>query len=231
MRKHLPYLVPLLALTIACSEMQNEPITEPKMVSEMGLIPELEGVATATYSLDKSHAFLTFKVTHANGLSDYRMNFSKFDATIDFNPEKPEMSSIMVTIDPTSVVSNYPGDYKAGHPKSEFDTWDEDVSRNKRWLNSDNFPEISFKSTTITRTGEKTGTVTGDLSLLEITAPVTLDVTFNGSANFQWLGERDVIGFNAETTFNRSKFGMATFVPYIGDEVRVEFTGEFVQDE
>lgn len=233
MIKHISLAFALVLFTVACGEMTDgqKPIVEPKMAPEVGLDEVLKDVASTTYSLDKSHAFLTFKVTHANGLSKYRMSFSKFDVNLKFNSDNPESSIVMVSIDPTSVVTNYTGNYKAGHPNSKFKTWDEDVIRNERWLNSDNFPKISFVSTSAVRTGNRTGKVTGDLTLLGVTAPVTLDVTFNGAKNFQWLGERDVLGFNAVTIFKRSEFGMGAFVPYIGDEVSVEFTGEFVEDE
>ncbi len=233
MIKHTSIAVALVSLIVACGEMSDgqKPVVEHKMAPDVGLAEVLKDVASATYLLDKNHAFLTFKVTHANGLSNYRMNFSKFDATLEFNAKKPEASTITVSIDPTSVVTNYPGDYKVGHPNSSFETWDEDVIRNERWLNSDKFPKISFVSTSAVHNGNSTGKVTGDLTLIGVTAPVTLDVTFNGATNFQWLGERDVLGFNAVTVFKRSEFGMGAFVPYIGDEVTVEFTGEFVQDE
>lgn len=233
MLKHPFIAIAFIASTVGCGEMTNgqKPIVESKMAPEAGLNEMLKDVASATYSLDKNHAFLTFKVTHANGLSNYRMNFAKFDAKLDFNTNMPEASKIKVTIDPTSVVTNYEGNYKEGHPRSSFETWEEDISRNERWLNSDKFPEISFVSTSAERTGTSTGKVTGDLTLLGVSTPVTLDVTFNGATNFQWLGDRDILGFNAQTVFKRSEFGMGTFVPYIGDEVSVEFSGEFVQDE
>ena len=76
-----------------------------------------------------------------------------------------------------------------------------------------------------------TGTVTGDLTLLGVTKPVSLDVSYNGVANPPWFGERDVIGFDASTTVQRSEFGMAAYIPNISDAVTVEFSGEFLQDE
>ena len=91
----------------------------------------LDDVAAGTYQLDRNHAFLTWTVVH-NGLSDYTVNFTDFDATLDFNPDEPTASTIEVTINPMGVESNYPGDYKAGHPDSEFDTWNEALSRGDR---------------------------------------------------------------------------------------------------
>ncbi|MEQ9314317.1 MAG: YceI family protein, partial [Henriciella sp.] len=73
--------------------------------------------------------------------------------------------------------------------------------------------------------------VTGDLTFLGVTRPVTLDVTYNGTANAPWYGERDLIGFDATTTINRSEFGQDSLQGVISDEVVIEFSGEFLQDE
>jgi len=56
-------------------------------------------------------------------------------------------------------------------------------------------------------------------------------VSYGGVANPPWFGERDVIGFTASTTVQRSEFGMAAYIPNITDEVSIEFSGEFLQDE
>ena len=193
--------------------------------------PLLAEVAPGAYSLEKTHAFMTIKVGHGGGISQYRISFTDFDADLNFDPAAPESSDITFTINPAAVETNYPGDYKAGHADSGFETWNEDVSRNALWLNSDAFPEITFVSTSATKTGELSGTVTGDLTLLGVTKPVTLDVTYNGVANPPWFEGRDVIGFDASTTVLRSEFGMGAAIPAIGDEVIVEFSGEFLQDE
>lgn len=190
----------------------------------------LEGVASDSYQLDPAHAFLTWTVTH-NGLSHYTVNFTDFDATLDFDSEEPTSSSIEVTINPLELETNYPADFKAGHPDSEFDSWNEALSKDDRFLNGDEYAPITFVSTSAEKTGEYTGTVTGDLTFLGVTKPVTLDVTYNGVTNLPWYGERDVIGFNASTTIKRSEFGMTSLESIISDEVTIEFSGEFLQDE
>ena len=190
----------------------------------------LEGVAADTYELDQNHSFLTWSVEH-NGLSNYTVRFTDFDATLDFDPEDLGSSSIEVTINPMAVEANYPSDYKEGHPDSEFDTWNEALSKDDRFLNADEYSQISFVSTGAEMTGDYSGTVTGDLTFRGETRPVTMDVTYNGVGNFPWYGERDVVGFNATTTINRSEFGMDAMQGMISDEVKIEFSGEFVQSE
>ena len=64
----------------------------------------LDGVAADTYRLDKPHAFLTWTVVH-NGLSDYTVDFTDFDATLDFNPEEPTASTVEVRVAPLDVPS------------------------------------------------------------------------------------------------------------------------------
>ena len=190
----------------------------------------LDGVAADTYRLDKPHAFLTWTVVH-NGLSDYTVDFTDFDATLDFNPEEPTASTVEVTINPMGLETNYPGDFKAGHPDSEYDTWNQALSQGDNFLRAGEHPQITFVSTGAETTGDYTGTVTGDLTFLGVTKPVTLDVTYNGVTNVPWYGERDVVGFNATTTINRSEFGMTSLQGPISDEVRIEFSGEFLQTE
>ncbi|WP_300395939.1 YceI family protein [Henriciella sp.] len=190
----------------------------------------LEDVAAGSYSLDNNHAFLTWTVVH-NGLSDYTVNFTDFDANLDFNPEDPASSSIEVTIDPMEVETNYPGDYKAGHPDSGFESWNEALAKDDRFLNGDEYGEIKFVSTGAETTGDTTGTVTGDLTFLGVTKPVTMDVTYNGVTNYPWYDGRDTIGFTATTTISRSEFGQESLAGMISDEVMIEFSGEFLQDQ
>ena len=191
---------------------------------------KLQEAADATYSLEPNHAFLTFTVMH-NGLSEYTVNFTDFDATLDFNPEDPASSSIEATINPTALNVKYPGNYTESHPDSEFESWPEALSQDARFFNAGEYPEITFVSTGAERTGDYTGTVSGDLTFLGQTRPVTLDVTYNGVGNLPWYGMRDLIGFDATGTISRSEFGQESLEGMISDEVMIEFSGEFLQDE
>lgn len=184
--------------------------------------------AAGTYAIDPTHTSVTWRVNHF-GLSQYTGRFKTVDATLQFNPEDPSANSITVTIDPLSVETDYPADYKASHADSPYATWNEDLARNANWLNGDAFPQITFTSTSITQETASTGKVTGDLTFLGVTKPVTLDVTYNGKANFPWAPDADKIGFSAKTVLKRSDFGNATYAPNIGDEVEVIIETEFQQ--
>lgn len=184
--------------------------------------------AAGTYAIDPTHTSVTWRVDHF-GLSQYTGRFKTVDATLQFNPEDPSANSITVTIDPLSVETDYPADYKASHADSPYATWNEDLGRNANWLNGDAFPQITFTSTSVTQETANTGKVTGDLTFLGVTKPVTLDVTYNGKANFPWAPNADKIGFSARTVLKRSDFGNATYAPNIGDEVEVIIETEFQQ--
>lgn len=220
----------------ACSESTPAapaaPETEAPAADTAAPAPETEEAveygAAGTYAIDPTHTSVTWRVDHF-GLSQYTGRFKTVDATLQFNPEDPSANSITVTIDPLSVETDYPADYKASHADSAYETWNEDLGRNPNWLNGDAFPQITFTSTAITQETASTGKVTGDLTFLGVTKPVTLDVTYNGKANFPWAPDADKIGFSAKTVLKRSDFGNATYAPNIGDEVEVIIETEFQQ--
>ena len=196
-------------------------------VTAVELDPSLADAATGAYTLDKTHAFLTFTIGHSTGISDYTVNFTDFDVDMSFDPADPAASSLSVTIDPSALYVNYPGDYLAGHADSGFESWTEDLAYSERFMNANEYPEITFTSTEMTVTGSDTGTITGDLTFLGQTKPVTLDVTYNGLATPPWNPESSIVGFNASTTITRSEWGMGVAMGWLTDEVVVEFSGEF----
>ena len=189
---------------------------------------ELEGVA-GDYSLEVTHAYLAAYVGHGNGLSRYQISFTDIDADLSFDPAAPETASISFSVNTAGVQTNYPGDYKGTHQNSAHDSWNDDIANDGKWLNSTEFGTASFTSTSATRTGDNTGTVTGDLTLLGQTGTVTFDVTYNGNGKSR-RSEAALLGFDATTTINRSEWGMGAFIPVVSDDVRLDFSGEFIQD-
>lgn len=180
------------------------------------------------YELDPAHSFLTFAVGYAGGLASYRMDFTDFDAVIDLDAEALEASSVTVSVDPMGVAVNYPLDYRAGHQDSPYSSWPEDLSRSPRFLHADEYPEVKFASTSVERTGQTTGRITGNLTFRGVTRPISMDAGFNGVRSGR---EGDRIGFDAHGTFKRSDFGSDFALGYISDEVELSFTGIFVASE
>jgi polyisoprenoid-binding protein YceI len=172
------------------------------------------------YTLDETHASLTWKVSHM-GLSNYTARFTDFDAELDFNPKAPAESSLTVTIDPTSLKTDYP------YPeKKDFDA---KLTKGEDWFNSEKFPKITYTSTKITQTSPNTGTITGDLTFLGVTKPLVLQVKFNDAMAMQPFSKKPTLGFSATGTLSRSEWGMDTYVPNIGDEVELLIEAEFAK--
>ncbi len=170
------------------------------------------------YELDKSHASVTWKVSHL-GLSNYTARFAKMDATLEFDAKDPTKSKLVATVDPTSIRTDYPN-------AAEKD-FDKKLAQDADWFNAGKFPEIKFESTKVEKTGENTGKVHGNLTMLGVTKPLVLDVKFNGAYIKKPFADVPGLGFSATTKLKRSDWGFGTYVPNIGDEVEVLIEVEF----
>lgn len=180
-----------------------------------------------TYKNDPDHSSLTFKIDHF-GLSHYTARFTKFKATLDLDPVKLSNSSVAVSVDPTSVRTDYSGDFKATQKDSPYTSFDEQIARDNKFLNADKFSTVTFKSTKVVQTGE-TLKITGDLSFLGVTKPVTLTGSVVGSLDKHPFLGKGVLGFSATGTVKRSDWGMIGTQSFLGDDVTIIFEGEFDQ--
>ncbi|MGB8737873.1 MAG: YceI family protein, partial [Rhodomicrobium sp.] len=91
------------------------------------------------------------------------------------------------------------------------------------------FPEITFKSTKFERTGDKTGKVSGDLTIKGVTKPATLDVTLN-YAGMQPMSKKQTLGIGAVTAIKRTDFGVSYAAPMVSDDVSIEIQTEMYKD-
>ena len=155
------------------------------------------------YEFDKSHTHVIFMIDHL-GYSQTIGRIKEFDGHFTFDEKEPEKSEVVVTLRPASVDTSVPA-------------LDKELVGEK-FFHVEKFPTMEFKSTAVKTTGEKTGTVTGDFTMLGVTKPVTLDVTYNKSAVHPYTNNY-VSGFSIKTKFKRSDFGMSQFLPAVGDEV------------
>ncbi|WP_349360158.1 YceI family protein [Stappia sp.] len=167
------------------------------------------------YVIDKSHFSIVFNADHIGYAPTWGM-FLDGEGSFTFDEETRDLSDLRVTIDPASVFSN--DDARDGHLRS------------KDFLDAEAHPEITFVMTGAEEKTERTGTVTGDLTLRGVTRPVTLDVTWNKSGAYPW-GENYVIGISARTTLTRSDFGMTYAVDngLVGDEVEIRIDLEAIR--
>lgn len=190
-------------------------------------VPKLT-VPGGEYVVDPTHMSFSFTVRHL-GISDYVMRFTKLDATVSLDPNDVSKSTLNVKIDPTSIRTDHPGGYRETHSSEPYATWDEDLAMNPKFLNAGKFKEITFRSTSIEKTGDATARITGDLTFLGQTHPVTMDATLTGARAAHPMTQRPVFGISATGSFKRSEFGMTHLVgpALVSDEVKLMFSGEF----
>lgn len=175
-------------------------------------------LAAADYVIDPGHTSIHFKVGHFH-FSQLQGRFNKISGSFTFDPAKAETSKVNVMVDVGSIDTNH----KAR----------DDHMRAPEFFNVVRFPTAQFQSTRIVVTGARTGLMTGDLKIMGVTIPVTLEVTFNGIAAHP-LGEKfgrykgiRVAGFSARTSISRSSFGMTSAPGEKGDraELTIEVEG------
>lgn len=155
--------------------------------------------------IDLSHTRVWFYVNHL-GFSDMYGDFTKFDIDLKLDPENLTNSSVNASIDTSTVDMRHDGLNR--HLK------------NADFFNVEQHPQMRFESTGVTAAGEGKLAVAGNLTLLGVTRPVTLDVNVNKIGEHPMSG-KPWVGFNATATIKRSDFGMSYAVPAVGDEIRI----------
>ena len=177
--------------------------------------------APEAYKIDPEHLSIGFLVDHI-GYAKVLGLFRKAEGSFRFNRETRQLSDLTVTIDSASV-------YTAHDKRDEH-------LRGPDFLNAGEFPEIIFTMTGSEPTGERTGKVTGDLTILGVTKPVTLEVTWNKSGEYPFGGgllskPNFVTGISARGSFKRSDFGMMYAVEngLVGDSVDLIIEAEAIR--
>jgi polyisoprenoid-binding protein YceI len=180
-------------------------------------------VPAGTYTLDKAHASLLFKVSHI-GFSNYTARFKRFDAQLQFDPEKLSASKLAATVDVKSLETDYPNPLELDFNAQLL---------GKEWFDAAQYPTMEYRSTRVEQTGPKSMRIHGDLTMHGVTKPVTLEATYNGGYASHPFEPNARVGFSAHGTLKRSDFGMSYGIPAPGttmgvsDEVTIIIEAEF----
>jgi polyisoprenoid-binding protein YceI len=175
--------------------------------------------AAGTWVIDPTHSTVQFIARHMM-ISKVRGRFGEFSGTITM-AEVPEESFVDVVIMAASI-----------------DTGDEDRDRHLRsaeFLDVERFPELRYRSTAVEAAGEDRWAVTGELTIRDVTRPVTLSVEFCGAAVDPWGNTR--AGFLATTEINREDFhiswnqALETGGFLVGKGVKIELDVEAVRQD
>ncbi len=178
------------------------------------LISLLSSTAFAAdkFEFDKSHTNILFYVNHL-GFSEMVGVFTDYDGSFTFDPNKPEDSSIDITLKPSGI--------RTSSAKLDGEL------QGEKFFNSVKFPTITFVSKKVNITGKDTGEVEGVATMLGVSKPVTLSVKLN-KADYHPMTKDFVAGFSAKATLKRSDFGMKEYIPMVGDDIRIEVYTEGV---
>ena len=162
------------------------------------------------YKLDPSHSQIVFSYNHL-GYSTTTGMFSGFEGTIQFDQAEPAKSSVEVSFPVKTMLTGWEARFEHFMAADFFDAAEDEM--------------VSFKSTSIEVTGEKTAKITGDLTLNGVTKPVVLDAVLN-QAGPHPMEQKPWAGFSATTTLKRTDFNLGQFAPYVSDEVAVSISVE-----
>jgi polyisoprenoid-binding protein YceI len=171
------------------------------------------------WTLDPSHTVAHFSAKHMM-ITTVRGTLAVTGGKIDFDPANPAAASVEATIDATTIASGDPN--RDGHLKSPD------------FLDVATFPTITFKSNGVESAGENKARVTGDLTIRNVTRPVTMDVEFLGVGKNPF-DQTERAGFEASATINREDFGLNWNVALeaggwlVGKEIKLNLEVEAVK--
>lgn len=174
----------------------------------------LADVPAGDYSVDKTHAYITFTYNH-QGYSTPFLRWRDWDSTLTLDPKEPSKSSVTVAIDASKVDSG-------------VDSWDEHLV-GERFFDVANHPGITFASTSLDVDADGNGTMVGDLTIKGQTHPVTLEVTFNKAGLSRRSGAQ-ILGFSGRGEVKRSAWGLDVAVPFVSDEVQIIIEAEYTME-
>lgn len=144
-----------------------------------------------TWNFDPAHSEIGFKVRHMM-FSKVRGTFKTWSGDFTFDPENFAASKTSVKIDAASIDTS--NDDRDGHLRSGD------------FFDAENFPHLTFESTSFEGVGEGRLKVHGNLTIRGTTKPIVLDVEYHGKAVDPWGNDR--VGFSATATINRKEFGL-----------------------
>jgi polyisoprenoid-binding protein YceI len=159
-----------------------------------------------TYVLDPAHTQVAFSIDRF-GFNRVLGQFDQVEGEVILDEANPANSSVRAVVQIASV--------DAGNATRE------EHLRGERWLNAAQFPTMEFRSTSVRLVSETRAEVTGELTLLGQTHPLTLNVTLNRIADAP-NNQRRTAGFSATGQLSRGAWGSATAPNLIGDAVSIQ---------
>jgi polyisoprenoid-binding protein YceI len=172
------------------------------------LHPVEAGAEPRRYRLDPDHLSIGFLVDHI-GYARVLGMFRKAGGEFTFDEDTGALGAMRIEIDAASVFSN--------HRKRD------EHLRSADFLNASEFPALVFTAPGGEPVADRRYRIEGELELLGVRRPVTLEATWNKSGEYPFGGNPWAMGVSARGSFRRSDFGMSYAVDngWVGDEVEL----------
>ncbi|MYZ36677.1 MULTISPECIES: YceI family protein [unclassified Streptomyces] len=186
---------------------KNDSATTPTVEADPAL-----AALTGEYTIDPAHSTIGFTVRHAM-VTNVRGSFTEHEGTLNLDGSNPAASTATIDVSIASVDTGMPD--RDGHLRSAD------------FFDAETFPKMSFRSTSAEQIDAETYRVTGDLTIKDVTRPLTIDLEFHGSATDVYGNER--VGFEGSASILRSEWGLTwnaaleTGGVMVSDKVKLNF--------
>ncbi len=183
----------------------------------VGLFASAVLAAPVEYELDEGHVSVGFLAGHAR-FADVLGLFSEVSGNFVYDEQTQTLVSGSVEVEADSVFT--------GHKKRDGHLRDDD------FLATDDYDTIRFEATGYQPDSENTGTLTGEVTMLGVTRPLSLDMTLNRSGEHP-IGGAYTIGGSARGHILRSEFGMdyALADDLVSDRIELIIEFEAMRDD
>ncbi|SED67884.1 MULTISPECIES: YceI family protein [Streptomyces] len=167
---------------------------------------------TGDYTIDPAHTTIEFVARHAM-VTNVRGGFQDFTGSLHLDGQDPSKSTATLDIKMASIDTGNAD--RDGHLKSAD------------FFKIDEYPDMTFRSTKAESLGGDDYRITGELSLLGVTKPITIDLEFNGVAKDPFGNER--VGFEGKAELLRSEWGLTwnaaleTGGVLVSDKIKLNF--------
>lgn len=183
----------------------------PAATATLEVDPALAAL-TGDYTIDPAHSSIGFTVRHAM-VTNVRGSFGEFEGSLHLDGAEPARSTASIDVTIATVDTGMPD--RDGHLRSGD------------FFDAEKFPLMTFRSTTAEQLGGDTYRITGDLTIKDVTRPLSIDLEFNGSATDVYGNER--VGFEGSAQILRSDWGLTwnaaleTGGVMVSDKVKLTF--------
>lgn len=189
----------------------DETTTATSAATAAAVNPELAGL-TGEYAIDPAHSTIGFTARHAM-VTNVKGKFTDFTGSLQLDGVDPSRSTASIDVTMESIDTGSAD--RDGHLKSAD------------FFKTEEFPQMTFRSTSAEALGGDDYRIVGELSILGVTRPLTIDLEFNGSAKDPFGNER--VGFEGKAEILRSDWGLTwnaaleTGGVLISDKIKLNF--------